>query len=54
MDVHQLLSILLEYQTENKILVALVEHSLQEENEDIDGRAYGDGVAAVSYSSDDL
>ena len=50
-DAHDVLSVLLEYHQESMILVAFIEKYLHEEGVDIDGRAYGNGVATVYFSS---
>lgn len=49
LEVQPLLGLLIEFKEERKNTVLLVENSLCEEGSGLDGRACGDGVAAVSY-----
>jgi hypothetical protein len=40
----------MEYREEGTVLLAFVEKGLQEEGDELDGRACGDGVAVVAYN----
>jgi predicted Zn-dependent protease len=50
LEVHPVLNLLIEFKVKSKNLVALVEHSLCEEGNELDGRACGDGVAVIGYN----
>jgi hypothetical protein len=54
LDVYDFLDVLLEYKKESTILLDLVESSLQENGDSLDGRACGDGVAVIAFTFADL
>lgn len=48
---YDLLDVFMEYRKENTIFVGIIESSLQEERDSLDGRACGDGVAVIAFDA---
>lgn len=49
MEVQPLLSFLIEFKKPNRNTIALIEHEICEDSDHLQGRACGDGVAAIAF-----